>query len=422
MTPGEVVVRYDHSSTHDERVAALEATGTGSSATLPGGHRVVRIEDGQTVARTVAELRDQPGVKYAVPNYKLTGSALPAPFYPNDPGRGDLGDWRELQWNFDGPFGVHAPQAWALTREADVDGGRGVTVAVIDSGVAYTRRGRFRRAPDLYASRFVKGYDFVGHDRYPLDEDSHGTHVTGTIAQKTNNKEAVTGLAYGVKVMPLRVLDERGDGDGATFARSITWAARHGAKVINMSVEFDTQLRAADIPEVISAIKFAHDRGVVMVGASGNDTEGRVAYPARSSRVIAVGATTAGGCQAEYSNYGSGLDVVAPGGGSDAPLTGNSEWDDTHCDPSRRPREIYQQTFVRNPRDFQLIGFEGTSEAVPHVTALAALVIAMRSAGASPTPEAVQKRIEQTARDLGPAGYDKRYGNGLVDAAAAIAP
>jgi serine protease len=421
IAPDSVVVRYDHSATHSQRIAALDATGTSTAAVLPGENRALAIDDGESVGATLEELRAQPAVKYAHPNYKLSASAAPEPFYPNDPGRGGSGDWRELQWNFDGPFGIRAPQAWAYARAAGHGGGRGATVAVIDSGVAYVKHGKFRRAPDLYPRRFVRPYDYIQHDRYPLDEDGHGTHVTGTIAQRTNNKLGVTGVAYGVNIMPLRVLDDRGDGDGATFARSIKYAAKHGADVINMSVEFDTQLRAADIPEVIAAIKYAHKRGAVMVGASGNDTEGRVAYPARSSYVIAVGATTAGGCQAEYSNYGSGLDVVAPGGGTDAPLSDN-DWDATHCDSGRRSREIYQQTFLRKPTDFHLVGFEGTSEAAPHVSAIAALLIGTGRLGDRPSPEAVQKRIEDTARDLGPSGYDKRYGYGLVNAAAALAP
>jgi serine protease len=188
-----------------------------------------------------------------------------------------------------------------------------------------------------------------------------------------------------------------------------------------MSVEFDTDLRAADIPEVISAMKYAHSKGVVMVGATGNDSQGSVAYPARNPNVIAVGASTIRGCQADYSNYGTGIDVVAPGGGGDASLLGN-DWDDAHCDPARHAREIYQQTFLKGVTDFQLVGFEGTSEAAPHVTAIAALILATRVLGSKPSPDAVQNRIENTARDLGPSGFDRRYGYGLVDAAAAITP
>ena len=100
------------------------------------------------------------------------------------------------------PSSVNAPDAWEYARAAGVPGGRGAVVAVVDSGVAYERRGRFRRATDLYAGRFVKPYDFVDDDRHPNDEESHGTHVAGTIAQKTNNGFGVTGLAYGVEIMP----------------------------------------------------------------------------------------------------------------------------------------------------------------------------------------------------------------------------
>src|SRR3712207_3712642 len=128
------------------------------------------------------------------------------------------------------------------------------------------------------------------------DEESHGTHVTGTIAQKTNNARGVTGLAYGVKIMPLRVLDRDGNGHGSDIARGIRHATKRGADVINMSVEFDTSQRARDIPDVIRAINYAARKGVVMVAASGNEGISKVAYPARASHVISVGATTARGC------------------------------------------------------------------------------------------------------------------------------
>ena len=113
----------------------------------------------------------------------------------------------------------------------------------------FARAGHNALAPDLYKGRFVDGKDFVHNDPFALDEDGHGTHVTGTIAEHVNNKKALTGIAYGVNVMPLRVLDSRGDGDGATLARALRWAANHGADVINMSIEFDSDLRARDIPD-----------------------------------------------------------------------------------------------------------------------------------------------------------------------------
>jgi serine protease len=422
-----VVVRYEDDASRAERAGVQRETGTGFEDALPGGARTLTIEDGDSVAETVRELRREPGVKYAVPDFRLRKAQVappPQPFVPNDPGRGGAGnDWRELQWNFAGEFGVNAPLAWAHTRQAGAGGGAGAVVAVIDSGVAYRDAGRFRRAPDLYRKRFVSPYDFIDEDRLPLDEDGHGTHIAGTIAQSTNNRVGVTGLAYGVKIMPLRVLDEDGNGDGTDLVRALRYAARKGADVINMSVEYTSDLKAADIPDVIAAMRYAHDRGAVLVGVAGNGSDRRLSYPARYSGAIAVGATTIGGCLADYSNRGSGLDLVAPGGGQDT-SPGNSAWDEDHCDPARRSRLIYQQTLWRGVARFALVGFEGTSSSSPHVAAAAALVVATTRArgGGKPTPAAVQERLQATARDIGAPGYDTRYGHGLLDAAAAVAP
>ena len=417
-----VIVRYEGDTSRAERADVQRDTGTGFDDALPGGARTLAIEDGDSVAETVAELEDEPGVAYAVPDFRLSKAQAPAPFIPNDPGRGGDTDWRDLQWNFAGEFGVNAPLAWAYTRQANVPGGKGAVVAVIDSGVAYRNAGRFRRAPDLYKKRWVDPYDFIGEDRVPLDEDGHGTHVTGTIAQATNNKIGLTGLAYGVHIMPLRVLDENGDGDGSDLVRALRYAARHGADVITMSVEFTSDLKAADIPEVVAAMRYANSKGSILVGVAGNGSEARVSYPGRYSRAIAVGGTTAGGCLADYSNEGSGLDIVAPGGGQDA-AADDSDWDRDHCDSTRRSQLIYQQTLASSPSKFGLAGFEGTSEAAPHVSAAAGLVVAMmRASGGKPTPSSVQQRLQDSARDLGAPGYDKRYGHGLLDAAAAVAP
>jgi serine protease len=292
---------------------------------------------------------------------------------------------------------------------------------VIDSGVAYENRGSFRRAPDLGGSRFVNGYDWVSRDKHPDDEESHGTHVTGVIAQQTNNRYGVTGLAYGVKIMPLRVLDSQGNGDGADIARAVRYAVKHHAKVVNMSVEFDTGLRAGDIPEVISALHYANRKGVTLVAASGNEGSSKVAYPARDSSVISVGASTSRGCLADYSNGGSGLDLVAPGGGQDASFKGNAT-DRANCNPSGSDRTIVQQTLWGDVRHFRLVGFEGTSFASPHVTAAAALLIATKRLGAHPKPAAIKRRLQDTARDLGAPGTDSHYGAGLLDVGAALAP
>jgi serine protease len=399
---GQVLVAHD-----------ATASSSGSSGAL-----VVRTHNGETVRQAVDRLRKEPGVRYAVPNYIAHASG----FIPNDPGIGTIGEWQSLQWNFTGPYGVNAPDAWQQAIADHAPGGHGVTVAVLDTGVAYENHGRFRRDPDLYASRFTKPYDFVDGDRHPDDENGHGTHVTGTIAQKTNNGIGLTGLAYGVTIMPLRVLDAHGEGDAGAIARAIRYAARNKAQVINMSLEFDSSITASQIPDIVSAVRYAHNKGVVVVGAAGNAAESAVAYPARTNYVISVGGTTEHGCEADYSNSGSGLDVVAPGGGDDAPLDDNPA-DLQNCHPDERGRDIYQVTFTRSVKTFGIpSNYEGTSMACPHVSAIAALIIASGIIGKHPKPQAVEARLKATARDLGPPGVDRRYGAGLVDAYAVINP
>lgn len=418
--PRRVIVGYKFGLSSGQRAAVASAARTVGGKRLPEGARLVRTRRGETVQAAIARLKRSKHVRYAVPNYIAHASG----FIPNDPGLPGqpLGAWQLLQWNFAGPFGVNAPDAWQQAINAGAPGGRGAVVAMLDTGVAYENHGRYRRDPDLYTSRFTRPYDFVDGDRHPDDENGHGTHVTGTIAQKTNNDLGVTGLAYGVTIMPVRVLDAHGEGDAAAIARAIRYAARNGADVINLSLEFDSSITASQIPDIVSAVRYAHHKGVVVVGAAGNAAEMAVAYPARTTYVISVGGTTEHGCEADYSNSGSGLDVVAPGGGDDAPLQDDPA-DLANCHPDVRGRDIYQFTFTRDVRTFGLpSNYEGTSMACPHVSAIAALIIATGVIGRHPKPQAVEARIKQTARDLGPPGYDRRYGAGLVDAFAAINP
>src|SRR5215208_7765461 len=209
--------------------------------------------------------------------------------------------------------------AWTEAAALGAPGGRGAVVAVLDSGVAYQRYGRYRRAPDLRRRTFIRPWDFIQRDRHPNDVYGHGTHVSGTIAQTTNNGIGTAGIAYNAKIMPLRVLDSRGEGDSAAIARAIRYAVRYHADVINLSLEFPAAVRSAEIPDVLAAIRYAHRRGAVVVAAAGNQADIAVAYPARAQSVIGVGATTVTGCQADYSNAGEELDLAAPGGGADAP-------------------------------------------------------------------------------------------------------
>lgn len=342
----------------------------------------------------------------------------PPPFVPDDKGAAaQRAGWMQLQWNLLGPYGVDAPGAWANLIAAGAPGGTGVTVAVLDTGVAYADRGQARRSPDFSRTRFVRGYDFVEEDPYPLDENGHGTHVASIIAEETNNSYGLTGLAYGVRLMPVRVLDRAGDGDGETIAEGLRFAADQGAKIINLSLNFDTSVTADQIPEVLEAIEYAHRRGSLVVTGAGNSGDRVVAEPGRAPHVLGVGATTEHGCLSDYSNYGAGLDVVAPGGGDDARMS------DPRCDAGASLRDIYQVSLVRTrPDRFGVRGISGTSMAAPHVAATAALVVASGVLGTDPSPQEIEARLEQTARDLGQPGYDPYYGWGLLNAAAATAP
>jgi serine protease len=405
--PDEVIVRYEAGTGGGVAANVAEQAGVDAIGELPGGSEQVQIEDGDSVRETIAELRDDPNVAYAVPNWHAHAAAE----IPNDPGV-------PLQWNLFGEYGINIVEAWTLAESLGAPGGRGAVVALLDSGVAYQRRGRYRRAPDLRRSTFVRPWDFVGRDPHPNDIYGHGTHVAGTIAQTTGNGVGMAGIAFNTKIMPLRVLDAYGEGDSATIARAIRYAARHRADVINLSLEFPREVRAAEIPDVLSAIRYARRRGVVVVGAAGNETDRAVAYPARAESVIAVGATTVTGCQADYSNSGADLDLVAPGGGYDAP-NADSVWDAAHCNPDGQAWPIVQQTFVG--RGVARFGFprsyKGTSMSSPHVAAVAALVIATDRLGPNPSPRDVEAHLKATAR---PTDRPDRYGAGLVDAGAAL--
>ena len=414
--PNEVVVGYRAAETATRAVAARVRDATPQTSS-DVDTRVLHLARGVSVARALRRLRAQHDVAWAVPDYRahVTGSLI-----PNDEGAGHApGDWQELQWNFVGPFSVNAPDAWANVAADGAPGGQGVTIAVLDTGVAYANRGPFRRSPDFSRYTFVQGYDFVAKNPYPNDRNGHGTFVAGTIAEETNNHYGLTGLAYAAHIMPVRVLDSQGEGEASTIAEGVLFAVKHHAQVINLSLEFSPGVTAADIPELIRALIYAHRHNVLVVAAAGNEGHAAIAYPARAPYVVSVGATTEHGCLADYSNDGSGLTLVAPGGGADANLPG-----DPNCFPEKPPGpDVYQVTFTGSSyRKFGMpSGYEGTSMATPHVAATAALIIASGVLGRHPTPAQLTARLKATATKLGGGGDERLYGAGLVNAAAATA-
>ena len=385
------------------------------------------LPEGVGVREAVAALRASPAVAYAAPNYIATAS-VDEPVVPNDPGTltglpGVPGDWVSKQWNFlpwegpgtlvapTSPGGIDAIGAWENLQAVKRSGGRGITVAVLDTGIAYRAFGsRFRRSPDFTAGQFVKGHDFVDNSSLPLDRNGHGTHVAGTIAEKTNNGIGLTGLAYRAKLMPVRVLDRLGRGRADDIAAGIKFAADHEADVINMSFNFGCGKK---VPSVTQAIQYATHRGIVIVASVGNlGSESCVSPPATIPGVIGVGGTTPGGCIGNYSLAGKDVDVLAPGGGEAA----------APC-PSVLMEPIFQVTFKggKERRFSEPPDYVGTSMAAAHVSGVAALVLASglidRTKKGGSIQAQVATRLKKTARTLGLSPLIE--GAGLIDAARA---
>src|SRR3989338_2145495 len=357
--------------------------------------RILSLPAGRLVGDAVQEYRSRKNVQFAEPNY--IARAL---LTPNDP-------YFVYQWHLDNPVhgGINSKTAW------NTSSGSGVIVAIVDTGIAYENYTapngkKYYKAPDLSGTCFVAGYDYIENDTHPNDDNSHGTHVAGTVAQSTNNSSGVAGVAYSSCLMPVKVLDRNGSGSYAQVADGIRFAADNGANVINLSLGGSASSQTLE-----DAVAYAYNKGVTIVAASGNDSSSAVSYPAAyDDYVIAVGATRYDETRAGYSNYGASLDIVAPGG--DTSVDQNS---DGYVDG------VLQNTFNPNTKNTGSFGywfFQGTSMAAPHVAGVAALVIGNGNASA---PTDVRLALEQTADDLGTAGRDNTYGWGLVNAAAALA-
>ncbi len=432
--------------------SAAAATGIAPARGFAPGQVVVKFA-GEERARTLGlpaetgvreaatALRRNPQIAYAEPDYIATATAVARGSFvlPNDPGTLDgaseaaasAGNWTFKQWNFmpwadgDGrlpvsPGGIDAVGAWENLEQVGRPGAEGVTVAVLDTGIAYRDSGRFVRSPDFTAKQFVAGHDYIDDDRLPFDENGHGTHIAGTIAEKTDNAIAVTGLAYRAKLMPVRVLDRHGRGQASDIAKGVRFAVAHGAQVINMSFNFGCGKK---VPEIDEALREAYARGVVTVASVGNlGSETCVSEPATGPRVIGVGGATEGGCLGDYSLRGKKVDLLAPGGGTPA----------ADC-PSVSARPIYQVTLrAGSTRAFGIPGnYVGTSMAAAHVSGVAAMVLAAgtyggprfspdNGQGAKIRVNEVAERLRETARNLGLPRIQQ--GAGLLDAAAATAP
>jgi serine protease len=424
--PHELVVGYRGTAAklvnEVDTKTRLHVTLSSRPETTPN-ERLLQLSAATTPLEAAKVIGRLKGVISAIPDYI---AHIAAQFFPDDPGRGHrIHGWESLQWNFMPAAGVNAPQAWANLQADHRPGARGVTIAVVDTGIAFRNWKTFKQSPDFRGTKFANPCDLVVGsikkgvctDPYALDREGHGTFVAGTIAEATNNNNGVTGLAYESTVMPVRVLDAEGNGDSSTIATGIRYAVVHGAQVINLSIEFSPGTTAGQIPDVASAIIYAHNHGVAVVGAAGNDEDSTLDFPAALPNVISVGATTRDRCLALYSDIGKNLDLVAPGGGNDVDSVTGSR-----CFPTRNLPDIYQMTFgdASHPTQFGLpTGWFGTSMAAPNVSAAAAMVIASGVIGRHPTPTQLLDRLEATAHALGNGQPNNAYGYGLLNIGAA---
>ncbi len=410
--PGHIVVKFDSTvSAQSVEHMAWEAGALGVRTPSYADFVYVDLPPETDPVSAAAALAARPGVVYAEPDPVAYPDAR-----PNDP-------LYQFQWNL---------QKLDMERVWDINPGasNGVVVAVLDTGVAYLNEGGFAQAPDLRGTRFVPGHDFIYDDDKPVDLDGHGTHVTGTVAQTTNNGEGVAGIAYNVSVMPVKVLFTEWDEEfGApapfglsTVAQGIRFATERGAKVINMSLGSLFPNTATE-----DALRFAVSRGVFIAIAAGNSAEScdgcppgtppnPVEYPAKYAEsidgVMAVGALDYNLRRAPYSEIQSYVEIAAPGGNTRVDANGDGFRDG-----------IVQQTL---DSDFVAVGifnrfiydilYQGTSMASPHVAGFAALLI---SQGVT-SPAAVEAAIKQYATDVDPPGRDPQTGFGVLNPRATL--
>ncbi len=397
---GEIVVKF-RPGVSGKTIASLNAThGVAEIASSPvAGFKRLRIPSRKTVAEMVAIYGKNPNVVYAEPNFIAHTFMV-----PND-------EFYDYQWHLQQ---INMEQAWDITS-----GHPGIIVAVVDTGVAYEdydspgvpigKSGKFTvgesfaKAPDLGGTLFTPGYDYINNDAHPNDDNGHGTHVAGTIAQSTNNADGVAGVAHNTTIMPIKVLDSSGSGSYTAIANGIYYAADNGADIINMSLGGDSASITLE-----SALAYAYAKGVAIICSSGNDGSATtVSYPAAyDAYCIAVGATRYDETSAYYSNGGASLDVMAPGGDVTVDQNGDGYGDG-----------VLQQTFGAAPTVFGYYFFQGTSMAAPHVSGVAALLMAQ---GVATTPDEIRAVLQTTAKDKGSSGWDPVYGWGIVDAYAAL--
>jgi subtilisin family serine protease len=344
----------------------LDAHGLSGAAPIGETGFVAVSTQGQPAGEVVKRLRQDPAVTSVQLDYERQASRT-----PNDPYYGLTNPISQRPYmNL-----IRMGKAWNISR-----GSKHYKIAVLDTGVAPIE--------DL-SGRLLPGYNFISRNSDTHDINGHGTVVAGIAAAATNNGRDIAGVAWHARIIPVLVLNSQGIGTDTNIARGITWATDHGANVINMSLG-----GPAKSPVLRAAIAYAHRKGVVLVAAAGNEGSAVRQYPAAYRPVVAV--TAVGGDVtnetmgqfAWFSNYGSWVDIAAPG------------------------TEILGTT----PVGVQAIP-AGTSLAAPFV---AGAVVLMESHHPGWSSGRIVRYLESRAKDMGPPGIDPYYGHGLLDTYAAL--
>lgn len=338
--------------------AILASRGAAQTGAVPAlGVRVIQVP-AAAAAALLAALQQNQDVEYAEPDYtaEAVGTA-------NDPYYTQGSEWHLAK--------IEAPAAWDTTT-----GSTSISVAVVDTGVRATH-------PDL-AGKVLAGYDFVANDNDPTDENGHGTAVAGTIAPASNNLLGVAGVAWANPILPVRVLDAAGSGSYSAISNGITYAADHGAKIINLSLGGTSSSTTLQ-----NAVNYAWNKKCVIIAAAGNNGNNVSFYPAACNNVVAVSATDTSDVRPTWSNYGTYVDVCAPG----------------------------VDILTLYGAD-QYAAWSGTSFSSPVTAGVVAL---MASVNPALTNAQLVDLLLNNSDDIGAVGYDVYYGNGRVNANRAVA-
>ncbi len=304
-------------------------------------------------------LQHQPRVRYVEPNYLVQALDVPNDTY-----------YSSQQW---APQKIGAEAAWSITH-----GSADIEVAVLDTGLDMSH-------PEM-SGKYCAGYDFVNDDNDPSDDHGHGTHVSGIVGALTNNGAGIAAVGWATTIMPVKVLNANGTGTHADVAAGLEWATNAGAAIVNLSLGGPSGSQTLE-----DAVNYAYNNGVLVVAAAGNAGTSTPYYPAAYSNVIAVVATTSTDSRWGLSNYGSWIDMAAPGS------------------------SIYSTDWTGGAGAYT--SRSGTSQASPHVCAVAALMLAVDD---ELTNDALRQALESTAVDLGDPGFDIYFGHGRLDACAAV--